>query len=115
MNSCTTNKTSSAVQLKHLPTGIVVKVQASRSRSQNRKLARAMLAERIEEIDKGPESRTAIVGEAKRKKKSSAVKKSKRKYRLLDEAKRDEATNAEETHDTVENPSVIGGDVKLNG
>jgi len=46
-----------------------------------------MLAERLEELEKGKESRVAVVGETKRKKKSSAMKKSKRKYRLLEEAK----------------------------
>lgn len=44
-----------------------------------------MLAERVELLEKGKESRVAVVGEAKRKKKSSAVKKSKRKYRLLED------------------------------
>lgn len=82
------NKTSSAVQLKHIPTGLVLKVQATRSRSQNRKIAREMLAERVEEIEKGKDSRVAIVREVKRKRKSSAVKKSKRKYRALEEAKK---------------------------
>ena len=46
-----------------------------------------MLAERVEELEKGKESRVAIVREAKRQKKARAVKKSKKKYRLLDEAK----------------------------
>lgn len=82
------NKTSSAVQLKHLRTGLVLKVQATRSRTQNRKIARQMLAERIDEMERGAESRTAIVREAKSKKKSSAAKKSRRKYRALDEAKK---------------------------
>lgn len=54
-----------------------------------------MLAERIEVLEKGSKSRVAIVGEVKRKKKSSAVKKSKRKYRLLEEAKADELKAAE--------------------
>jgi peptide chain release factor len=82
------NKTSSAVQLRHIPTGLVLKVQATRSRTQNRKIARQMLAERVEEIEKGKESRVAVVKEVKRKRKSSAVKKSKRKYRALEEAKK---------------------------
>lgn len=46
-----------------------------------------MLAERVEEIEKGKESRVAVVREVQRKRKSSAVKKSKRKYRALEEAK----------------------------
>ncbi|KAE9374483.1 hypothetical protein N431DRAFT_464726 [Stipitochalara longipes BDJ] len=82
------NKTSSAVQLKHIPTGLVLKVQATRSRTQNRKIARQMLAERVEQIEKGKESRAAVVQEVKRKRKSSAVKKSKRKYRALEQSKK---------------------------
>lgn len=66
---------------------MVLKVQATRSRTQNRKIARQMLAERLELLEKGKESRVAIVGETKKKRKSSAVKKSKRKYRLLAEEK----------------------------
>ncbi|KUJ11773.1 uncharacterized protein LY89DRAFT_594627, partial [Mollisia scopiformis] len=94
------NKTSSAVQLKHIPTGIVLKVQATRSRTQNRKIARQMLADRIEELEKGKESRTAVVGETKKKRKSSAVKKSKRKYRLLEEAKAEKGVGDAGAEDT---------------
>ena len=75
------NKTSSAVQLKHIPTGVVVKSQATRSRSQNRKIARRILAEKLEEAEKGPESRTALKADIKRKKKASKMKKARRKYR----------------------------------
>ncbi|KAI9786903.1 MAG: hypothetical protein M1839_005134 [Geoglossum umbratile] len=78
------NKTSSAVQLKHLPTGQVTKSQATRSRSQNRKIARKLLAEKLEEMEKGPESRRAMKGEVARKRKASKTKKAKRKYRNLD-------------------------------
>ena len=41
------NKTSSCVQLKHLPTGTIVRCQEMRSREANRWLAREMLAERL--------------------------------------------------------------------
>ncbi len=41
------NKTSSAVNLRHVPSGLVVKVQASRSREVNRWMARRTLAERL--------------------------------------------------------------------
>jgi protein subunit release factor B len=43
------NKTASAVYLKHLPTGIEVKTQASRSQILNRFLARRILVDKIEE------------------------------------------------------------------
>ena len=81
------NKTSSAVQLKHLPTGIVIKHQGTRSRDQNRKVARRLLSERLEELEKGDQSRTALKAERKRVKKASGDKKKKRKYKKLDEEK----------------------------
>lgn len=74
------NKTSSAVQLKHIPTGIVVKCQATRSRTQNRKAARILLAERLEEMEKGPQSRTALKAVRERNKRAGRRKKAKRKY-----------------------------------
>jgi peptide chain release factor len=79
------NKTSSAVQLKHIPTGIVVKSQETRSRQQNRKLARLLLAEKLDILEKGDQSRTAIKAEKARAKKASAEKKKRRKYRRLAE------------------------------
>ncbi|KAL8823881.1 MAG: hypothetical protein Q9191_005475 [Dirinaria sp. TL-2023a] len=74
------NKTSCAVQLKHIPTGIVVKCQATRSRTQNRKMARTQLAEKLEFMEKGAESRIAIKISAKAKKKANKRRKAKRKY-----------------------------------
>ncbi|TVY55340.1 putative peptide chain release factor-like protein [Lachnellula suecica] len=89
------NKTSAAVQLKHIPTGLVLKVQEHRSRSQNRKLARQLLAEKLDVMERGDQSRKAVIGEIKKKKKSSATKKSKRKYKRLEENKADEASGDE--------------------
>ncbi len=51
------NKTSSVVRLTHLPTGEAVKIQSSRSREDNRWLARRALAERILEIRDGEKSK----------------------------------------------------------
>lgn len=42
------NKTSTAVYLKHVPTGIEVKVQQERSQALNRFIARRLLAEKLE-------------------------------------------------------------------
>ncbi|KAJ0381479.1 hypothetical protein COL26b_000157 [Colletotrichum chrysophilum] len=102
------NKTSSAVQLKHIPTGIVVKSQATRSRSQNRKIARELLAQKLDDLQNGDQSRSAIVGEMKRKKAASAAKKSKRKYRKLEEDKAEteetDSGDAEPEAEAVEPP-----------
>ncbi|KAH4861699.1 hypothetical protein HBI26_078370 [Parastagonospora nodorum] len=79
------NKTSSAVQLKHIPTGIVVKYQDTRSRTVNRKMARKILQERIEEAELGDDARTKVKQREKSRKKQSADKKKRRKYRKLGE------------------------------
>ena len=72
-----------------MPTGLVVKSQASRSREQNRRAARRLLAERLDELRNGrpgeedARSRTALVAAVKNRRRASADKKSRRKYRLL--------------------------------
>ena len=48
-----TNKTSSVVRLAHAPSGVAVKVGASRSREENRWLARRALAETVLERERG--------------------------------------------------------------
>jgi peptide chain release factor len=47
------NKTSSCVQLVHIPTGLSVKCQRERSQVLNRFLARRLLLDRIEKLQKG--------------------------------------------------------------
>jgi len=47
------NKTSSAVYLKHLPTGLTVKMQKERSQALNRFLAWRLLAEKVEALQGG--------------------------------------------------------------
>ncbi len=64
-----------------------MKCQATRSRSQNRNIARQLLADKLDDMTRGDESRSSVVGEVKRKKKASSSKKSRRKYRKLDEEK----------------------------
>lgn len=93
------NKTSSAVQLKHLPTGMIIKSQATRSRSQNRKIARRLLADQIEAAEKGPESRAALKVVIKRKKKASKSKKARRKHRASQSGDEDEEEEAEGGND----------------
>ncbi|OAX85112.1 hypothetical protein ACJ72_00525 [Emergomyces africanus] len=82
------NKTNSAVQLIHKPTGIVVKSQATRSRTQNQKIAMGILAEKVELQLKGEKSRAAIKAETQKKRKASRDKKTKRKYKKLEEEKK---------------------------
>jgi hypothetical protein len=65
-----------------------------------------MLAERLELMEKGKESRVAVVGEVKRKKKSSATKKSKRKYRLLEEEKANEGRSEDYFEESADEGSL---------
>ena len=85
--------------MKHIPTGTTIKSQATRSRSQNRKIARRLLAEKIEAAEKGPESRTALKADIKKKKKASKSKKSRRKHRAAREAKEGEGEGDEDEDD----------------
>ncbi|KAL1854785.1 hypothetical protein Daus18300_011381 [Diaporthe australafricana] len=96
------NKTNSAVQLKHIPTGIVVKCQDTRSREQNRKLAREHLAEKIDDLLNGDNSRSAVVARIKARRKLSAAKKSRRKHR-------DTADGSEQGEDEDEGESSNRG------
>jgi len=50
------NKTSTAVYLKHVPTGIEVKMQRERSQALNRFLARRALADKLESRLRGEQS-----------------------------------------------------------
>jgi protein subunit release factor B len=62
------NKTSSCVQLKHIPTGIEIKCQKSRSREANRYFAREELCKRIEfQIEEEKKERQERIEKAKRR------------------------------------------------
>jgi len=101
------NKTSSAVQLKHLPSGIVVKCQGTRSREQNRKDARRLLGERLEELEKGDE----------RTKKASADKKARRKYKKLADEKaglQDDGESGGDGDEVVDDGHASVADGSLN-
>ena len=65
----------------------VVKSQATRSRAQNRKHAREILAQRLDDLQNGEQSRAGIVGAVRKKRADSAAKKSRRKYKKLEEEK----------------------------
>ncbi|ODQ79322.1 hypothetical protein BABINDRAFT_161732 [Babjeviella inositovora NRRL Y-12698] len=79
------NKTNSKVQLTHLPTGLVVTNQATRSRDQNRKIARMILAQKLQDMESPETSRTAVLIERKQKIKASKQKGSNRKQREIEE------------------------------
>ena len=64
------NKVSTAVTLRHLPTGISVTVEDSRSQAVNRKLARKRLLHRIESVREGERRAELASREKERRRKS---------------------------------------------
>ena len=73
------NKTSTCVYLKHLPTGIEVKMSKERTQALNRFLAWRRLAEKIEEKIKGVESERKKMIEKIRRQKRRRSRKAKEK------------------------------------
>ncbi len=96
------NKTASCVQLKHLPSGIVVKCQKSRSRVMNRFQARRELADRIEEKIKGAESARQQAREKIRRQKRRRSRRQKEKM-LEDKKRQSRKKERRRTVDTAEN------------
>ncbi|KAF9362831.1 hypothetical protein BGX34_005407 [Mortierella sp. NVP85] len=74
------NKTNSNVELKHHETGIVVQCQATRSLPQNRKLARKILIDRLDEYYNGEMSKRGQKAEKIRQRKMRMARKSAKKY-----------------------------------
>lgn len=73
------NKTSTCVQLRHVPTGIEVKCMAERSQSLNRFLARRELVERLEAAG-GGRTRREREADKRRKQKSRQKRRAAKKY-----------------------------------
>jgi protein subunit release factor B len=73
------NKVSTAVTLRHLPSGISVTVQDSRSQAVNRKLARERLLDAIESVREGHRMAEIAKREKERRRKSPRPRALKRK------------------------------------
>jgi protein subunit release factor B len=76
------NKTSTAVYLKHLPTGLEVKMQKERSQALNRFLAWRLLAEKVEALQEG-KSRLDPQAEKIRKQKNRRLRRAKKNSVLV--------------------------------
>ena len=73
------NKTSSCVQLVHVPTGLSVKCQQERSQILNRFLARRLLLDRIERLQRGLVEAEKMRNEKIRRQKRKRSKRAKEK------------------------------------
>ncbi len=77
------NKTSSAVMLLHVPTGITVRGDAHRSQALNRREAMKLLLLKIEVVQRGKESK--LMKAAYKRKKQKARRSRKAKEKMLQE------------------------------
>lgn len=86
------NKCNSKVQLRHIPTGIVIACQATRSRDQNRKIAREKLALKLaqHENDGKPIERELAKIEWEQQSKRSKEKRAKSKHKEARERREEE-------------------------
>ena len=86
------NKTSSCVQLRHAPSGCVIKCQQPRAREVNRWLARQELAERILERVAG--ERSARRQEAERIRRQKRRRSRRQRARMLDDKRKQSGKKA---------------------
>ena len=76
------NKVSTAVTLRHRPSGISVTVQDSRSQAQNRKLARERLSAAVERLSR--EKRAAEISQREKLRRRHAPRPARVKRRILE-------------------------------
>lgn len=74
------NKRSSCVDLRHIPTGIRVQCQQSRSLADNRGIARKLLREKLDELVNGALSKNGQKAAKIAKQKAKRAKRAKEKY-----------------------------------
>ena len=80
------NKVSTAVTLRHFPTGISVTVQDSRSQAMNRKLARERLLDAIEEAQE--KRRAAEIAQREKARRRKSPRPSALKRKILDKKRK---------------------------
>lgn len=74
------NKSSIVAQIKHVPTGLSVICQESRSREENRRIGRKLLARKVDLLRRGNESYLGQLNERKMKRASRRRNRAKKKY-----------------------------------
>jgi protein subunit release factor B len=93
------NKTSSKVQLTHVPSGITISSQETRDLSANRKIARRKLTEQLDLLYNGKESKIFKKQEKIRRRKSRARRRANKKYGVGEAGK---TIDGEESGDGVD-------------
>lgn len=94
------NKTSTKVILRHLPTGIQVTVQDTRSQAQNRELARARLLQALN--DRQKQAQAAARHEREKARRQKRKRPAKVKARMLETKRRRGAVKRERSKKSFE-------------
>ncbi len=97
-----TNKTSSCVSLRHIPTNIIVKCQQERSQALNRFLARRHLLDQIERMQKGFVKEDDLRIEKIRNQKRKRARRAKEKKSALKTRQSDAKENTEGPENVVD-------------
>lgn len=87
------NKTSNAVVLRHIPTGIVIKCHQTRSLDKNKQIARELLVQRLDALLNGEESIEAQRKRIQEKKSKESARRSEKLSKLKEEFKHREGVS----------------------
>ncbi|GES95662.1 formamidopyrimidine-DNA glycosylase isoform X2 [Rhizophagus clarus] len=97
------NTTSNCVDLKHIPTGIRVQCQKTRSLQQNRNIARKILIERLDNYYNGELSKFNLKKEKIRKKQAKKKKRTKEKYGVINKSVKENEDFEEDINNNMNN------------
>lgn len=100
------NKTTNAVFLKHLPTGIWIKCHESRSLENNRKLARKLLVEKLDNHLNGEESQENLEKRLESQRRENKKEKTRLKYEAKRLEKEEQSKKNEEAATNHQEPTV---------
>jgi predicted GNAT family acetyltransferase len=105
------NKSTNAVCLKHVPTGTVIKVHKHRSLEANRKTARRIMREKLQEIVVGYNQKQQMRAQTVRKRKSKQRSRAAKKYHSSDAVV--DADKVQQVESSLHHPDVTIGDFSV--
>jgi protein subunit release factor B len=99
------NRTNNKVNLKHLPTGIIVHCHRTRSLHDNRRIARSLLVAKLDQLLNGAASKPAIAAAKQQRRKARSRRRSALKHAAHANESRVQAASADDEPCRVAGPS----------